>query len=509
MNKSLARTSTALAALLIGAPAAFADVTPKEVWDQWAEQMKSANYTVTATETMQGNDLKISDITLEMALTQAPGQGDIAVTASMPGLTFVDNGDGTVDVQMPSNYPISIQFKEDSGSGSALVNYNTVGLKMTASGTADALSYDTKAASMDISLGELIIDGTAIEIGNLKLNMINVTGTSMITGALLMETDQAFKADQMLIDMNIKNPEAQYEYGKVTGSIQDVTLSSKGAMPKNLNFEDMQELSAAVKQGMMIDFNVAHAGSEIDYDLFLEGDKMVGSQSSGAGNFGMAFDASALRLFADSKDGKATVQVSDLPFPVSYGLGESKMDFMIPLGQSEEEQDFKLALTLGDFTMADMLWGLFDPAGQLPRDPATISFDITGKIKILADIFDEKTLTEDKAPGELNSVALNDLTVRMVGAELTGAGAFTFDNTDLSSFDGLPRPEGSVDLSLTGANKLMDTAVSMGLLGEEDVMGARMMMGMFAVPGEGEDSLKSKIEVNSEGHVLANGMRLQ
>ena len=39
-------------------------------------------------------------------------------------------------------------------------------------------------------------------------------------------------------------------------------------------------------------------------------------------------------------------------------------------------------------------------------------------------------------------------------------------------------------------------------------MGARMMMGLFAVPGEGEDTLKSKIEVNDEGHVLANGQRL-
>lgn len=40
-------------------------------------------------------------------------------------------------------------------------------------------------------------------------------------------------------------------------------------------------------------------------------------------------------------------------------------------------------------------------------------------------------------------------------------------------------------------------------------MGARMMMGLFAVPGEGEDTLNSKIEVNGEGHVLANGQRIR
>ena len=49
----------------------------------------------------------------------------------------------------------------------------------------------------------------------------------------------------------------------------------------------------------------------------------------------------------------------------------------------------------------------------------------------------------------------------------------------------------------------------MGMASEEDVMGARMMMGMFTVPGEGDDSLQSTIEVNAEGHVMANGMRLK
>jgi hypothetical protein len=35
------------------------------------------------------------------------------------------------------------------------------------------------------------------------------------------------------------------------------------------------------------------------------------------------------------------------------------------------------------------------------------------------------------------------------------------------------------------------------------------MMGLFARPGEGPDSLVSKIEVNAQGHVLANGQRIQ
>ena len=49
----------------------------------------------------------------------------------------------------------------------------------------------------------------------------------------------------------------------------------------------------------------------------------------------------------------------------------------------------------------------------------------------------------------------------------------------------------------------------MGLLPEDQAMGARMMMGMFAVTGQGEDTLTSKIEVTGDGQVKANGQRLR
>ena len=97
---------------------------------------------------------------------------------------------------------------------------------------------------------------------------------------------------------------------------------------------------------------------------------------------------------------------------------------------------------------------------------------------------------------------------RVAGAELTGTGAFTFDNTDLETFGGVPAPTGKIDLKVTGANTLMDTLISMGLLSEEDAMGARMMMSMFANPGAGEDEFTSVLEFKDKGF-YANGQRLQ
>jgi len=171
-----------------------------------------------------------------------------------------------------------------------------------------------------------------------------------------------------------------------------------------------------------------------------------------------------------------------------------------------------MGLTLGGFTTSESLWGMIDPNGDLPRDPATIAIALSGEATPFVNILDPQAMenleTSGEPPAELNALTLESLEVAAVGARLTGEGDFTFDNSDMETFDGFPKPEGSVDLSLTGANALIDKLIGMGLLAEEDAMGARMMMSMFTVPA-GDDALESTIEVNDQGHVLANGQRIR
>ena len=163
--------------------------------------------------------------------------------------------------------------------------------------------------------------------------------------------------------------------------------------------------------------------------------------------------------------------------------------------------------------MSDMLSSIFDPSGTLPHDPATILVDLNGKMRVLVDMFDpnieEIMMTTDSPPAELHAVTLNNLLVSAAGAELSGAGDFSFDNNDLVTYGGMPAPSGAIDLKLVGANGLMDKLVAMGLIGDQEVMGARMGMGMLAVAGEGEDTLISKIEMTADGQIIANGQRIK
>lgn len=502
MKSTLTKHSPLIAALILGASAAQADVTPQQVWDNWLEQMQPYGYDISVTETQQGNDLAISDMVMTIDMPEDEG----SVIVSMPGFTFIDNGDGTVGLDMPSSYPINVKIDGEYDQGNVQVDYNTTGLTMTVSGEPDAMRYDYSAASIEASLAALEVEGEAIDLGMVKATLINVSGDSMIAGNMLMTSDQKFSADQIQFTVDVSDPEGSGEYIKVNAAFNDLAFDGNASIPKDMDPEDIAKMLAL---GFAYGGEFSHQGGEANFDIDMDGDKLAGQQSSGSGSFSMSMNEEAFALSMNATDGKATMQVPDLPFPVSYEMGETGIDFVIPIAMNDEEQDFKAAITLGDFSMADMLWSIFDPTEQLPRDPATISFDVTGKVKLLANIFDPESIDLMAAPGELHAVNLNDITIRAVGAELTGQGAFTFDNSDLASFDGMPRPEGSAELFLTGGNALMDKAVAMGLASEEDVMGARMMMGMFTVPGEGEDSLKSKIEVNAEGHVLANGMRLK
>ena len=73
----------------------------------------------------------------------------------------------------------------------------------------------------------------------------------------------------------------------------------------------------------------------------------------------------------------------------------------------------------------------------------------------------------------------------------------------------MPRPTGGIDLKLVGGNGLLDNLINMGILPEQQAMGARMMMGLFTRAGTEPDTVTSKIEINDAGHILANGQRIQ
>ena len=177
----------------------------------------------------------------------------------------------------------------------------------------------------------------------------------------------------------------------------------------------------------------------------------------------------------------------------------------MPLARTDDPAPVNLTLGLRDVVLSDVIWGLFDPQGIIHRDPATIALDLEGTATVLSDLTDVTNDFKDVQgpPAQINSLRLNDLEVSLGGAQLSGTGAATFDNSSA-----IPAPVGRINLSLSGGFGLLDQLATLGVVPPEQVGMVRMMSGMFATP-TGPDELASEIEFLEDGSILVNGFPLQ
>ncbi len=512
MMTSWKTTATSAVALgvALGGSAAFADVTAEEVWADWRGYMSDAGYTVDATESRSGDTLTVSGLTMSMQIPEE----DAAVTMTMGDMDFVDNGDGTVSISIPPELPISISVGgPDSEEADIGLTYASRALDIKVSGDPSDLTYTYSAEMLGISLNQLVVEGEAIdmaEFGSASLEMADLSGSTRMQVGEMRRSEQKVTTGAVTYLMDFSEPEGGSGRFVLRGGADGLDFGGLFNLPSDMDTSDMARMLA---NGFAFDgtFSFTNGSSEFN---FKEDDEVVqGSSSSTSGVLRVAMDSSGLAYSGNAEGVDMRMAGADIPFPIELAMQEAGFNIRMPIMASDEQQPFELGVTLGDFTMSDMIWGVFDPAGQLPRDPATVAVDLAGTVKLFFDLLDPEQMealdSGETVPGEINALDINSLTVRAAGAELTGSGAFTFDNTDLTTFDGMPAPSGEASLMLKGGNALLDKLVAMGLLPEEEAMGARMMMGLFAVPGEGDDTLTSTIQVQENGQILANGQRIK
>ena len=287
---------------------------------------------------------------------------------------------------------------------------------------------------------------------------------------------------------------------KSSGGFNNLAGTSKVTIPDGVNMAEMHKALAA---GVVIDSSITSGGGAYSFDVQDPNAPMTGSVKGGGGSFNVAMSKDTFTYGVTGKAGEMSFSGAAMPMPVDVAYGETAVNFALPVSKGDTAQPFAALLKVVDLTVSEGVWGMIDPTAQLPRDPATMVVDVTGAAKMLVDIFDPANAASPAPPGELEALNLNALNVKVAGAELTGTGAATFDNST-----GMPVPNGSVNLQLTGANALIDKLVAIGIIPEDQAMSTRMMLGMFAV-ASGDDSMTSEIVFNPDGSILANGQRIK
>lgn len=499
-----ALTCSSALALVFLATSAQADVTPQEVWASWQALMTSAGQEMTVGNTADtGNAVEVTDL-----VVTSKDQLGGGATVTFDKLTFTGNGDGTVTVAMPESYPIAMTFPDKGeGPGSLKLTVSQPGAKIIAGGSATETSYEITAPSTSVKLDEIAdIGGKKLDTqAELALTDLAAKYTMAKNGEGMV-LDSSFSSKSMVLKISGGADEGGGT-GTVDASFADVTGATKGNF---LSAELMANMAAALNSGFTMDTSLNFGAMALNADLTdAQGPSKLVANATGGG-FVLAMNKDRLNYGTSLNGAKFTISGAEIPFPqVDVAFAESGFNIAMPVSKSDVAQDFSFLTKVVDFTVSEDVWGLFDPAGTLARDPATFIIDLKGKGYWEKDIMDPSVQMEGaQPPGKLESLDLTQILAKAAGAEVSANGGLTFDNSDTTTFPGVPKPEGKITVNIKGVNKLVDNLIALGILSEDDAMGFRMALGMFAKPGAGPDDLVSEVEFK-DGQLLANGMRLQ
>ena len=271
-------------------------------------------------------------------------------------------------------------------------------------------------------------------------------------------------------------------------------------MPKGI---DSEKLDEALNAGANLDLAMTYASSNWTVSADGPDGKVDQKSTDQGGKLDIAMSKDGLSFGGQSNSSHIEMTTPELPFPITADIQSADMNFAMPVAKADEAQDYKAMIGLNGVTVSDNIWAMFDPNGDLPHDPATLQVDLSGKMKLSEDLFSPAAAAMDAPPMQVDTVDINNIKLSMVGADLNGKGAL-----ELKNGGPMPMPTGKIDLTLTGANALMDKLVAMGLVPQDQIMFGRMMLGLYAKP-TGDDAYESQVEFQDGGEILVNGQRVQ
>ena len=492
---------SALSVLLMST-SAWADITADQVWQNWKALSQGYGQTLTvASEARAGDTLTVTGL----ALVSTAEGGE--TRASIDTIAFRERGDGTVEVTMSPQYPVTLTMTDGDGK-TAVVNIlvDQPGLTIIASGTEAETRYDLAAPTVNIGISAPPNEVSPSQTEG-DLAVVGLAGTYTVSTDVQSRVTSTLQADSARLVMGLSDPTP--ETGGTTNIVANVSLLTSTSDGVLLSPSEMNDMAAALSQGFLTDGTFGYGAADITFDAVSGADTAKGTGTFGPGTLKVGLNKDRLAYGGTTTAAKLALSGSGIPFPeLVVSFADSAFDLQMPVSKSDTPQDFAVLLRMVDLAVSDEVWSMFDPAAVLPRDPATLVIDTTGKAKWLADLFNPEAATLETGPGELHALDINELTLRAVGASITGKGGFTFDNSDTTTFGGMPLPTGKLDLTMVGANALLEKLSQTGLLPQDQVMGARMMMGLFTRPGEGADTLTSTLEFKDKGF-FANGQQLQ
>ena len=505
MQRSAIFKSAVCTTAILTAPAAFADVTAEQVWEDWQTQIqRSSSINVSSEgETYENGVLTVS------GLSYVTNQDGVSINSDLGDVIFTENSDGTVDITIQENMTFTITGDADDAPMNITADLTLNGAEIIASGDESAITYD---ASVDRYLIDMnfVIKGDQPESFDLRMSLTEVTGTST---SAKDEQGQSLDYDVNIGALNYVMAIEPTDGGAVdlAGNVADLSATGSTYTP-NAAIEGPAEM--ALQNGLTSAFSATTGAGTSFIKIDSPHNNLTIQTSSQSSKADLAVDASRVDVSGEIQGHELRVVADAMPMEFAMTADTYGFNMLMPLSRSDDAQDYEMGLNLENIRMGDAIWAMADPSNALSHDPITLQVDLSGQAKLFFDAIDPDQyefamrINDMESVGELLSLNLNNLLIAFGGAQLTGTGAFTFDNSDLTTFDGMPRPTGSATIKGSGINALMTDLESSGLPVQDAIMGARMMMGMFT-KATGDDQVETTVEINDEAQILLNGQRIR
>ncbi|OOY30253.1 DUF2125 domain-containing protein [Thioclava sp. F36-6] len=488
--------SGAVVVSLLSTTASFADVTAEQVWQAWQSEYQTYGYEVmVGSQNREGDTLTVSDVKMVRNVD------NMSLTLDVPELKLRDLGDGTVETVFPETMTGDMTGKPgtDTSDIAMKMTMTQTDSKVIVSGSPGDLTYDIDAPKMTMDLDQTVTaEGQDVPV-KMYFSLENTKGNYHVVDGDMHSVDSKMSIGTLDLTASGADPEGTGTFN-MNGQMNDLAYEGTFAMPKGI---DSEKLDEALNAGANLNLAMTYAGSNWTVSADGPDGKVDQKSTDQGGKLDIAMSKDGLSFGGQSNSSHIEMTTPELPFPITADIQSADMTFAMPVAKSDEAQDYKAMIGLNGVTVSDNIWAMFDPNGDLPHDPATLQVDLSGKMKLSEDLFSPAAAAMDAPPMQVDTVDINNIKLSMVGADLNGKGAL-----ELKNGGPMPMPTGKIDLTLTGANALMDKLVAMGLVPQDQIMFGRMMLGLYAKP-TGDDAYESQVEFQDGGEILVNGQRVQ
>lgn len=497
---------------LTTAPAGAA-VTADQVWADWQRLAATAGTPLSAIPKRDGKHLVLSRLSMALGTVADPP------SLRLDQLILSENPDGTVSVLLADSFPVILDLPPSPvKTDPDLLTFTTSApdLAITIAGLGDVAAFTVTAPSLTITLAPLDLPPGAQEELSLTLAAADVSlDHRQDLAAPLKSVTSTLSLGTLHADMavSLQDNEGGSFIIDLAGLTGDLTFSIPAAVANSGNETD-PNIMEAVAAGLALSFNLSHDLLSVSADVADAGAPFVSVQlTSTSGAARTTLDPTGFALDVTSDETRLDAKLADPTIPVTdVGLGYSQIALGLTTGltATTDPQDFTSFLRMTDLVLGDALWAEMDPTGIFPRDALSLILALSGTAAIKPDALQPgwKPKSDDDLPLDILSVSLDDLLLSGIGAKLTGNGALTFDRTDLATFDGIPAPTGILRFAANGVNALIDRAANAGLITAEALTPLRFGLAFIAKPGDGPDTLISKVEFRDKSFFL-NGQKLR